>query len=388
MKKVLWLASWYPNQLAPYDGDFIQRHARAVAQYQPVCVLFVVKDGMGELTGDVKVERVAQGALTEIIAYYKPAVTGFRPADKLLSFTKYLRVSRQLVHEYMAQDGPPALVHVQVAMMAGLTAWWLKKKYRLAYIITEHWTGYDKKAKDNIYTKGAWFRLLLKRVVKNASLLLPVSRQLGDTLYKNIAPVPYKVIPNVVDTGLFQYRAHEPVPFRFIHVSGMNYQKNPEAILRSMQALLQLHPQAELVMVGPADSLLKQLAVLRGIQDKVTWKGEIAYKDVAYEMQQASALILFSRYENLPCVILEAQCCGLPVLATAVGGIPEVVDAGNGILVNPENEHELAPAMLRMIVDYKKFDRKKIAEAAARLFSYEAVGGQIASEYTSLLKNG
>ena len=51
------------------------------------------------------------------------------------------------------------------------------------------------------------------------------------------------------------------------------------------------------------------------------------------EMQQAHSFVLNSNIENAPCVISEALCCGLPVIATRVGGVPEMVDKFNGILV-------------------------------------------------------
>ena len=64
-KKVLWLVSWYPNRLAPFNGDFIKRHAEAVSLYHDVQVIYVVRDTNGLLTKDVDIEESEKVGLAE-----------------------------------------------------------------------------------------------------------------------------------------------------------------------------------------------------------------------------------------------------------------------------------------------------------------------------------
>ena len=90
---------------------------------------------------------------------------------------------------------------------------------------------------------------------------------------------------------------------------------------------------------------------------------------------------LFSRFENLPCVILEALCCGLPVISTSVGGIAEVINETNGILVTCEDTDELVLAMQNLIDNRNVYDRRTIAENATLLFNYKTVGKEIVSSY-------
>ena len=82
--------------------------------------------------------------------------------------------------------------------------------------------------------------------------------------------------------------------------------------------------------------------------------------------------MLPSVWENLPCVIIEALASGLPVVATNVGGIPELVNDENGVLVPPEDPYSLANAL-----DYalnKKWNRCRIAEKAVKQYSIETIG--------------
>jgi len=103
-------------------------------------------------------------------------------------------------------------------------------------------------------------------------------------------------------------------------------------------------------------------------------------------MQQCDCFILFSDIENSPCVIGEALCCGLPVIATAVGGIPELVHDNNSLLISPRNEDELVKAMQNMVENKEQFDHKKIAEDAQHIFSYPVIGQQFMDYYKKILQ--
>ena len=141
---------------------------------------------------------------------------------------------------------------------------------------------------------------------------------------------------------------------------------------------------AELVMVGDTDPSIRDFAKQLGFKNEVKFKGEIPYRHVASEMQEADALILFSNIENSPCVIGEALCCGLPVIATSVGGIPELVDQHNSILVHPENEDELVAAMKKMKDGYLAFNKQTIALNAEQRFSYQIIGKKFDDLYRGL----
>ena len=95
---------------------------------------------------------------------------------------------------------------------------------------------------------------------------------------------------------------------------------------------------------------------------------------------------MFSHFENQPCTILEALCSGLPVVSSAVGGIPEVLDGTNGILVKAENLEDLIHGLESVIMDYYHFRRHAIASEAAQLYSYRAVGKELSDLYLSVLR--
>ena len=165
--------------------------------------------------------------------------------------------------------------------------------------------------------------------------------------------------------------------------------KNVRGILEAFKLLIKQKSNVQLVMVGDREQAIMELAVneLQIPASFLKVLGEIPYKQVASEMQKSQCLILFSNIENSPCVIIEALSCGLPVIATTVGGIPELVDTSNGLLVAPRNNNELLTAMVRMLNNYSGYDQQKIAEHAASKFSYPVIGKKLDEVYTSIVSD-
>jgi glycosyltransferase involved in cell wall biosynthesis len=379
--KVLWLTSWYPSRLNKFTGDFIQRHAQATSHFCKVHLIFVKKD-INLPINSINVEKNINGNLTEQIIYYNSFKTNFKILDRLISFYNYKKHYRNAVIQYFKTQGKPNYVHVHVAMYAGVVAMWIKRTWNIPYFVTEHWVGYYRECVPSIYDNSFFFRWLNKQVLKKTTLFFPVTKGLGEKVKTDFVDVSYQVIPNVVNTNIFKYTNSAPAKFRFIHISHINFQKNPEGMFAAAKLLKNRGYDFELFMLGNESDELNELANKHGLLPEVViYKNAVPYEQVAGFIQNSSAFLLFSRFENLPCVLLEALCCGLPVISTHVGGIAEVVHDGNGILVENENIEQLADAMQKIMDNYKRYDHVKIAAEAAAKFSYTQVGGQIASFY-------
>ncbi len=384
--RVLWLTSWYPNRLDEMNGDFIQRHAYATALYCKVDVIHLEADKENKLQQQVARYVQQKPNLTETIILYKPTkVLG--PLSKALALRQYVRLMKKEVQQYIREQGVPDLVHVHVPMKAGLVALWMKRKYGTPYLVTEHWTIYQNLSADGYNKRSFLFRYYTQRIFRNAVVFLPVSDNLGSIIKNSIAKINYTIIPNAVDIELFRYAppAVKEPGFRFIHVSTMHYQKNPEAIVQAFSELYKRYPGARLVMAGNTDDKLQQWMRKQHISsDGISFTGLIPYTEVAKEMQKSDALVMFSRYENLPCVILESLCCGLPVITSDAGGIAEVIDETNGILLQKYEPIFLLNAMITLYEQQGHFNRKQISLRASEQFSYAAVGREIFREYQKI----
>jgi glycosyltransferase involved in cell wall biosynthesis len=388
MRKILWLVSWYPNETDPFSGDFIKRQAEAVSVFQPLTIIFVGKKAKISLTDqrDLSVQNSNNEAMHEFILY-DPAIENDAPGTKILSLYNYFKTHLGIIRRLKKSKELPDLVHVHVAMKAGLVALYLKWKYKIPYVLTEHWSGYYPIAKDSLFKKTYFFQYCTKLILKKADRFLPVSEALGNQIKRHWARISFQKIPNSVNTRLFFPSANEFADrFRFIHISSLAYPKNPEGIIRAFIKLLKLGVQADLILVGPLNPSLIEFISASGLApDRIHCTGEVSYEQVGIELRNSSALVMFSHYENMPCVILEALCSGVPVIATLVGGIPEVVHKENGILINPGDEDALTGAMTEMIREYQEYDKDKISAEAAAQFSYKTIGEQITGVYDSVL---
>ena len=383
MSYILSLASWYPNRTDAFIGDFVERHVHSISKFRKVIVLHITKDENKTNENDeIEINKEDENLVVYNV-YYKKKFSG--NAEKILSSFKYFRLQKKIVNKIIKKYGKPELVHLHIAMKAGLMAIFIKKKYGIPYVITENWTGYYRQSSTNIFNSGWLFKFLIKQVFVQANLLLAVTKDLGVTINSNLIKIPFSVIPNVVDTNHFYYKPQiNKQKFEFIHISSMNHNKNAEGILRAVKLLSEEEMNFIIVMIGSINKNLISLAEQLSVKDFIVFKNEIPYSEVAQKMQSASAFILFSIAENLPCVILEALCCGLPIISSDVGGIWEVVNQSNGILVESGNEYELKEAMKKMITNYNYYNRKEIANQAAGKFNYSVIGKQFDTIYKKI----
>jgi glycosyltransferase involved in cell wall biosynthesis len=383
--KIVWLCSWYPNPDDPFDGDFVQRHAKSLAKLNPVTVFYVSQSGLHKQ--EYKYAKEKNSGVSEIIISFRFKSTGIPVLNKFIYNWKYYRTYRKAIRDYFQREGMPDLIHVHVPMKAGMIARWIKKKWDIPFVVTEHSAHYSMGTNDDFFKKGIVHRKNVARIFKEAEVVTNVSSFFAERLKKFFSLNKVRVINNAVDTDLFCYRPSTAIPFKFVHVSTLSeHQKNVRGILNATQKLLQKRADFELVIVGPTGEGLKHLMSRFSLSNNVSFTNEIPYAQVADQMKQASALVLFSRYENSPCVIIEALCCGLPVISSDVGGIKEIVNGSNGLLVESEDEDKLAFAMNDMIDNYDRYKREEIAIAARKKFSYETIGKNFLDLYEEVLK--
>ncbi len=384
--RALWLASWYPDKLDRYNGDFIQRHAIAASEFCSIDVFHIHPDTENRLKKmEISATQTNQH-LTETIVLLPFKNGMFAP---FYNQYNYFEQYKALLNHYIEQNGKPDIVHVHVPVKAGLLALYLKRRYKLPFVVTEHWGIYNHVAPNHFNTRHLWFKRLTRRILQQASAFFPVSADLGKAVNAMVCPTPFIVIRNAVNTTHFYYSEdlkQQDETFRFLHASTLEDGKNVEGILRAFSKLNQENPSTQLVLIGGSrPDLQEQYAPLLE-NEAIIFGGVVSYELVADYMRQADAFVLFSRHENMPCVIQESLCCGLPVISTNVGGIPEVIDSTNGILID-QDEAELFAAMKRMITSGTSYNKAAIAAAAKEAFSYAAIGREIVNGYTEVLAN-
>ncbi len=351
----LWVPKWYPNPNDDQDGNFVEEHARAlVAAGGRLAVIFATYDP-SPAAPLLRLVEAEEHGFWVARAFYRQHLTGWAPLDKGVKLVLYFWGLARAYHAVQRRLGArPTLVHVHVLLRTGLWARAYRALTGIPYLLTEHWTLYRP---ENAHRIG-WLRLALSRwVVAGAAGIHTVSDELARAMQAlGLKNPQYTVMPNVADTALYYPPTLPPFhPPTLLTVAVFNEPaKNISGLLRTFARLRVEFPAATLTLVGygPADAELRALAAELGLIDTgaVRFTGKLDRPAVAAEMRRATVFTLFSRFENLPCVLIEALASGLPVVATAVGGVPElVVDGSTGLLIPSEDEPALLAAWRRAL---------------------------------------
>lgn len=159
--------------------------------------------------------------------------------------------------------------------------------------------------------------------------------------------------PNFVELSLFFPGEGGRVRGRNVIFSGaLEKRKGLDVFLMAWGEILKVFPESRLTIIGKGqeEAGLKGLAKELGLEDTVFFLG--AVENVPSYLRDADLFVLPSYQEGMPNALLEAMACGLPVVATRIGGVVDVVkDGENGLLVEPGDHVSLAEAVLRILGD-------------------------------------
>lgn len=370
--KILFISSWFPNKLEPTNGNFVQRHAEAVSLLHDVEILHAIGD-FNQKEKFVFDDKIINGIRT-LIVYYKNSKN---PLQNFLRRMKAYKLGFKKMEK-------PDLVHANILHNSMFFAVSLKRKYGIPFVVSEHWSAFQEINHDKL-SKSSKF--LAKKIANKAAFILPVTENLISGLRKLGVETPMKVIGNVVDTDLFCVNEKQKVKFTFLHVSNLIPLKNPHKILEVANKLHKINPNFELQIGGDGDEeMLKKWVKKYKAEHYIKTFGMLSLKEVSEKMKETDCFILFSDYENQPCVILESFATGIPVIASKVGGIPEIVDESRGVLVEKNNEEELLEAMKNVLEKRVTFDdSEKIRNYTVENFSKQKIAEKFSEIYNLIL---
>jgi glycosyltransferase involved in cell wall biosynthesis len=376
---ILYLARWYPHKFDDMYGLFVKRHAEAAAFKHRISVFYI--HAADELTAKHETE-VHKGFINEYYYYYRKAKTGIGFLDTILNAERFLRgyrVLRKKIHK-------PDLIHVHILTRLGILAYLANKINHIPYVVTEHWSRY----RPGGTYKGLLRKLLTRMVAANASVFTTVTMDLKNAMETHgIKNANHTILYNVVDTKVF-FPANKSNPSeikKLCHVSCFDDEpKNISGLVDCIHQLASTRNDFILEMIGRGRDLekIKSKVHALGLDAKIIFKGQLEGRELGDHVRSSDILLLFSNYENMPVVINEAFCCGVPVLATDVGGIREIVNASNGRLVARGDQAKFVEELNDMLDHMDQFDPKTISSQANEMFSMVAIAEKLDEIY---LKN-
>ncbi|CAN5248470.1 glycosyltransferase [soil metagenome] len=383
---ILFVCSWYPGKNSPVLGNFIQQHAKAAALTNRISVVYASADKSLE-SGKFLLEENHNNNLSEYRIYYGKIISSVPVLSKLKKREIYKNAIEQGIDAAIKKNGKIDLLHLQVIWPAAVAVLPLLDKLKVPLIISEHWSGYL--PEDGNY-KGLIQKNISKRIAEKAKLITIVSDRMSDAMKKHGLGKNFLLLPNAVDSQIFNYwkKENTTTNLKLLHVSMLvDREKNISGLLNVMSAL-KGHSEISLDIIGdgPEKNKYEDFAQQENILNKsVLFRGIANPAAIAKAMQEADALIMFSNFEGMPVTIIEAQCCGLPIIATKVGFIPNMVDESQGLLVESGNEDALKNTILSFSENRNNYNSKNISDKAIKTYSLEAVGEQLNSIYAAIL---
>ena len=375
---ILHLLSWFPSPDDPTLGNFCVRMIDALPK-DCHSVILSVCDGK-DMKQSYEVKEIAGTHHTHVQIYIRP------PKINAIRKLKMLRMYQYGLKYIKKHFFDPDLIHLHVTYPLGQVALLWKKLFGYKYVLTEHWTIYQPQNKDVLVGP------LKKKIVKianNASLIMPVSLDLQHCMEGHGVQNRFRVIYNLVNTDMFKLGAPRQSPKKqMLHISTLRDEaKNFSGILRTIEKLRQQRDDFELHVIHDYEAPeFKQFVNEHKLTDCVIFHGKKTSQEVAQAYQQADFFVLFSNFENLPCVVVEAFASGVPVLSTSVGGISEILSPERGILIPSGDENALLQGMNSMLDHCKEYNREAIRNYALKTFAAPNIGQQIFETYQQVIK--
>ncbi|HLQ17916.1 MAG TPA: glycosyltransferase [Tabrizicola sp.] len=305
-------------------------------------------------TDGAKTEILSMGSMDDPL--FQPlsqsgVVIHVEPDCRLWRPSSYLRLARDV-----RRIKPDVLhLHLTYATIIGAVAGWLAGCPVVASIHNTHTVvGGGMRGKILYFLEGMAIRLFVDR-------LIFVGSAASETNQHRFGSVPMVTIDNVVEPADPRLAARRdelraslnagPDDIVVLSTARLHPAKNIGNLLQAFATVHRHHPRARLWICGAgplAGDLADQAAALK-LGDTVSFLG--GRDDVAALLQAADIFALSSDIEGLPLALLEAMAAGLPVVATAVGSVPDYVDGDVGLLVPPRQVEELTAALLAMVGD-------------------------------------
>jgi glycosyltransferase involved in cell wall biosynthesis len=286
---------------------------------------------------------------------------------------------------------------------APIAAYWYAKKKKKPFVVTYHgdehwnWGGFIKRMSVYFYNKYLLDKILSYAdvIISPSEYFIDESRVLGEYRDKII------VIPNGINIDEFcisyskkNCREKLGLPLNdeiLLFLGGLDPHKGPDVLLKAMPKILKSIPDAKLVFVGSGgmreelERLCKRLAV----EESVKFAGfvEEHLKPFYYRAADVFCLPSVMKHEIFGIVNLEAMVCDVPIVASKIGGVPDVVkDGENGLLVPPRDSEALADAIVYLLENEDirkrmgKNGRKKVEG-----YSWERIAEETEKVYEGLI---
>ena len=373
-----------PSFFTPYGGEFCLEQAKALkALGHEVRILSCVQLGATiglkdylclpyrryeHLRDEVTICQSFQRGLPKMVRH---------------NVKRWVGIVYSMFCDYVKKYGKPDILHAHCAKWAGYAAMRLGKAYGVPYVITEHLPSMILEDEFGKAPSTAWQIPLLKQAYEQAAMVLPVSEELVEDIACYFGKgYRWQYLSNVVDTDFFHYQprpSREGRSFRFCCVADNSYRKGYDRLIPAFEQLRGSGANAELKIAGRGTDTAKFRTQLSEGMVSYGWVDRVAVRELLYE---SDALVLASRSEVQPLVLLEAMSTGIPVISTEC--VPQNLRIDNGCVIVPIDDIDALSAAMRQVMELDA-DGKAISESIWHLASPEVVGRKLERLFSDII---
>lgn len=306
---------------------------------------------------------------------------------------RFCKIIGEMFDEYVRQYGRPDVLHAQAAKWAGVAAMKIAERTGIPYFVTEHFSHgcYDMDFGKG-WTHDTWARDLIKQCYEKAACVMPVARELVDDTARYFGTdYRWQEVSNITDTDFFTDKqmhreARSARPFRlcclaiankeFFHLKGYD----------TLAKAFSMVSECELHIAGrntDSEEFKTQFEQYYGkpIDGNTILHGDLDRKGVRNLLYHCDALVLASRSEVQPLVVMEALATGIPVVATEV--VPQSERIEGAVLISPVDDAEALARNINKVKDIEP--SASFAKAVALLSSAKTVADQLTQIFNKAL---
>ncbi len=331
--------------------------------------------GAGNATKQTAIELSRRGHHIDVVTSRLPAQSDVASDGNLVIYRVYSR--RQSIHQAglfgavsyvfsalfkvrrLAQVHDYDVFHFYFGLPTGILALYVHWVLRKPYVVSLR--GSDVPGYDNtrLYLRPLhWLlRPLSNFIWSRATFVTAISNNLKALAHNTSPHLDIVVINNAVHQEIFQRERRMPRvgAVRLICVCRLVRRKGLEYLIRAMQDLMESGIRLEIVGTGEREAQVRSLIEDCGVDTHVSLAGYVPQEGLSDRYGDADIFVLPSLSESFGQVLLEAMSAGLPVIASSVGGIPEIVDhESGGLLIEPASSGAIVTAVKKLSNDPKR----------------------------------
>ncbi|MDP5141549.1 glycosyltransferase [Rheinheimera baltica] len=303
------------------------------------------------------IRQIKQSATLRYVPYF------FTPKFGRRFYSYFMYLSLLLHSGLWIRRHKPEIILASWAFPDAVASSWLAKLYRCRFFFKVHGSDIHLHGEEEARARQ------IVAAAKQAKGVISVSAELKQQMVQlGIARDKIHVVYNGVDHNLFSQKCERPIPENYLlFVGNLKKDKGVMELLQAFGEVSLRYPKLKLLVAGRGDMRQSMEQYLCGqvFRDKVELLGSVAHSVLPQLMQHAELLVLPSYHEGVPNVLLEAMAAGTPVVASAVGGIPEVVKPElSGLLVPSADAAALTQTLILAL--QKDWCRSDIVQHASQ----------------------